>query len=405
MKLQKSKKAVKILSCVLALAMFCSIGAVAVETYDSGNASHGMVGANIYQFRSTLYADSGSKWRAATWVQAEGGKSVPAGYMKAKAMLYDAAGYLCRSTTLQTNAVEANYFFVATPAVKGTGEYISQGIISEYSAGVYTTVSVAEAVRGKTDVIKALETNLGTDGGYPVNAHGQTYGSALLRNAAGNTPDLIAAIGTNNVKGYVRMDELDPFTATPKEAVALAASAKSVVLPLYDLSGKVIGTFVQDVGVSSNSKEFKRLTFNAARTKAAAGSYPVLAQTVTLPKTAAELTVLAEKALTITPYARNSMGQTYGSDSLCGEVGYSPDLIRVTSTDTNLDGYVKRLDMNGGSARFSAKDAAGNRVVPVYDLNGKVIGEFKFETGGSSNDPKYDGMRVEEARKAAANGA
>lgn len=189
----------------------------------------------------------------------------------------------------------------------------------------------------------------------------------------------MAAIGTNNVKGYIRMDELDPYTATPAEAAALAASAQNSVLPLYDLNGKVIGTFVQDVGVSSNSKGFQDVTLAAARTKIAANSYTVPTQTAKLPKTGAELDALAKEALTITPYSRNSSGQTYGSGSAAGAIGYSPDLLAVMATNGEF-GYAKK-DEFYFAGEHSQKDPASS-AIPVYNLSGKVIGEFKFELGG-----------------------
>ncbi|WP_312281083.1 hypothetical protein [Oscillibacter sp.] len=168
------------------------------------------------------------------------------------------------------------------------------------------------------------------------------------------------------------------------------------MLPLYDLNGKVIGTFVQDVGVSSNSREFAKLTVDAAGAKVAAGAYLTPGQTAMLPKTDAELTALAEKAPTITPYSRNSKGQTYGSESMAGAVGYSPDLIAVLATN-ELSGYVKKNEFY--DARKHAQTDPSSRVIPVYDLNGKVVGEFKVEPGQGSNDPAFSGLSIEEAQK------
>ncbi len=312
--MKKSNVFARVLSCTLAIAALCSVSAFAAETYDSQLCSHGS-GEQMYDYYSSLYSSAGPKWRAATWVQAQNEKTVPAGYLKAKAFLYDAAGNLCKSTVMQTNTTAANYLVVVAPGLTGTGEYYSRGEVSLYLNSEYRAVTASTPADGETNVMKTLKTSLNKDGGYPVDALGQTYGSLLLSHVVGYKPDLVAAIGTNKVKGYVRMDELDPYTATPEETAALAASAKDSVLPLYDLSGKVIGTFVQDVGVSSNNKEFAKATFDAARKKVAEGSYTTPAQTAKLPKTDQESTALAQSALTITPYSRNSKGQTYGSDS------------------------------------------------------------------------------------------
>lgn len=389
----------RVLSCTLSIAALCSVSAFAAEKYDSQCSSLGS-GEQMYDYYSSLYPSAGPKWRAATWVQAQNGKTVPAGYLKAKAFLYDAAGSLCKSTVIQTNTTAANYLVVAAPGLTGSGEYYSRGEVSLYLDSEYTTVTASTPADGETDVMKTLKTTLDQDGGYPVNALGQTYGSLLLSHVVGYKPDLIAAVGTDNVKGYVRTDELDPYTATPAEAVALAASDS--VLPLYDRSGKVIGTFVQDAGVSSNSREFKGSTFDAARTKVAAGSYTTPAQTAKLPKTDQELTALAQSALTITPYSRNSKGQTYGSDSMAGAVGYSPELIAVMATN-GQSGYAKKTEFNFAS-QHAQQDPASS-VISVYDLDGKAVGEFKFGVGQSSNDPAFAGLSIEEAREKLAAGS
>ncbi len=398
--MKKADVFARVLSCALAAAALCSVAASAAETYDSQLSSLGS-GEQMYDYFSSLYSSAGSKWRAATWVQAQNGKTVPAGYLKAKAFLYDAAGSLCKSTVMKTNTTAANYLAVAAPGLTGAGEYYSRGEVGLYLNSEYTTVTASTPADGETDVMKTLKTTLDQDGSYPVNTLGQTYGSLLLSHVVGYKPDLIAAIGTNKVKGYVRTDELDPYTATPDEAVALAASAKDSVLPLYDLNGKVIGTFVQDVGVSSNSKEFAKETFDTARAQVAAGSYTTPAQTAKLPETEQELTALAQSALTITPYSRNSKGQTYGSDSMAGAVGYSPELIAVMATN-GTSGYAKKTEFYFASQH--AQQDPASRVISVYDLDGKVVGEFKLEVGQSSNDPAFAGLSIDEARKKLAAG-
>lgn len=400
MNMKASKMLVKILSCALSIAALCSVSAFAAETYDSQCASHGS-GEQMYDYYSSLYSSAGPKWRAATWVQAQNGKTVPAGYLKAQAFLYDATGSLCKSTVMQTNTTAANYLVVVAPGLNSAGEYYSRGEVSLYLNSEYTTVTAPTLADGETDVMKTIKATLDQDGSYPVNALGETYGSMLLSHVVGYKPDLIAAIGTNNVKGYVRTDELAPYTTTPDESVALAASVKDSVLPLYDLNGKVIGTFVQDAGVSSNSKAFKGSTFDAARTKVAAGSYITPAQTAKLPKTDQELAALAQSALAITPYSRNSKGLTYGSDSMARTVGYSPELIAVMATN-GTSGYAKKNEFYFTSQH--AQQDPASAVISVYDLDGKVVGEFKFEVGQSSNDPAFAGLSLEEVREKLAAG-
>ena len=52
---------------------------------------------------------------------------------------------------------------------------------------------------------------------YPTNAKGETYGSYLDRNTVGQAPDLIAAMGENGVKGYIRLNDIAPELFTLEE--------------------------------------------------------------------------------------------------------------------------------------------------------------------------------------------
>ena len=47
-----------------------------------------------------------------------------------------------------------------------------------------------------------------SDGSYPQNSEGMTYGSLALADVVGTEPELISAIGTQGESGYVRCDEL-----------------------------------------------------------------------------------------------------------------------------------------------------------------------------------------------------
>lgn len=91
--------------------------------------------------------------------------------------------------------------------------------------------------------------------GYPLNSHGQSYGSAADAPARGGEPDLIAAIASNGKRGYVkRIDMESPRPKNPEEAVALtkANEGKTKTVPVYDQEGQtVIGEFVMGGGTSS----------------------------------------------------------------------------------------------------------------------------------------------------------
>lgn len=80
---------------------------------------------------------------------------------------------------------------------------------------------------------------------YPVNANGQTYGSALAAVSPETEPDLIEAIAADGTEGYVRADDLTPpQPANPSEAARRNGAGKGRIIPLYAVDGKtVIGTF------------------------------------------------------------------------------------------------------------------------------------------------------------------
>lgn len=97
------------------------------------------------------------------------------------------------------------------------------------------------------------------------------------------------------------------------------------------------------------------------------------------------LQALAEQWLVDGNYPKNSKGETYGPDILEEILGYKPDLIAVTATN-GKEGYLRQTEMNEylnlppeelNKIEISGKPYA----LPVYDYEGNVIGEFKFENG------------------------
>lgn len=91
---------------------------------------------------------------------------------------------------------------------------------------------------------------------------------------------------------------------------------------------------------------------------------------------------LAEQWLVDGDYPKNSKGETYGPDSLELLLGYRPELIAATATN-DVDGYIRLTDMEEFERLliedFAAISASGKPyTVPVYDLEGNVIGEFEL---------------------------
>ena len=86
---------------------------------------------------------------------------------------------------------------------------------------------------------------------------------------------------------------------------------------------------------------------------------------------------LAEQWLVDGDYPKNSKGETYGPEILFDVVGHMPDLISTTATN-GRDGYLRNSELE---ALLSSFDEQGANKLPVYDLEGNVIGEFTFEDG------------------------
>lgn len=94
---------------------------------------------------------------------------------------------------------------------------------------------------------------------YEANARGLTFGSAAGASSPHNEPDLIEAIATNGVKGYVYKKELDAANGTaaaqrfktPSEALQwqLARGATSTMVAVFQSDGKtVVGEFTVTSG-------------------------------------------------------------------------------------------------------------------------------------------------------------
>ena len=89
---------------------------------------------------------------------------------------------------------------------------------------------------------------------------------------------------------------------------------------------------------------------------------------------------LAEQWLINGDYPKNIKGETYGPELLFDVVGYMPDLISTTASN-GQDGYLRNSELE----EFLASPDAQDNSLPVYDLNGNVIGEFVFENGPSAS--------------------
>ena len=85
--------------------------------------------------------------------------------------------------------------------------------------------------------------------GYAVNENGMTYGTMLQAEELGEEPDLILAVGENNVTGYVKSSDLVDDAANPEEALRQTLEiTEDYFIPLYASDGvTVIGRFRMSV--------------------------------------------------------------------------------------------------------------------------------------------------------------
>ena len=169
----------------------------------------------------------------------------------------------------------------------------------------------------------------------------------------GQAPDLIAAIGENGVKGYIRLNDIAPELFTLEEIRQYQAQVDAnPVIPLYDLNGKVIGSFVRGT------------------TQDLAAPDPVIAQKLE-EMTGGKSADFLPSAQTIPvkhDYPTTAKGETYGSYLDRNKYGYPPQLIAVIG-DNDQSGYVRLSD-------FRAANRPANVVWDVYDLKGNVIDTF-----------------------------
>ncbi len=123
-------------------------------------------------------------------------------------------------------------------------------------------------VEALSEVARKLADQQLVNGDYPRNSKGETYGSdSLLSGFVGCAPDLIAAVGEDNVEGYIReRDEPGYELQKARDIEGYMALRKAnpgpQPIPLYNSEGTVIGTFMcgggygpEDLGIEGMSIE------------------------------------------------------------------------------------------------------------------------------------------------------
>lgn len=103
---------------------------------------------------------------------------------------------------------------------------------------------------------------------------------------------------------------------------------------------------------------------------------------------AKQVSTLAESMLTEDgTYPVNTAGETYGSVLLADMVGEDPDLISATN-QKGVDGDIRVTDVPTINPAVST---AAVQMIPLYDMNGNVIGSFELDIPevDSTNTPNF----------------
>lgn len=106
-------------------------------------------------------------------------------------------------------------------------------------------------------------------------------------------------------------------------------------------------------------------------------------------------------------YPQNSKGETYGNDLMAQALGYAPDLVAAIGTE-GQSGYIREKDVPGADVSNPEeateymeymKTLPSTIMIPLYDQEGNVIGEFGVSNSCSGgNDKHFDSL--DEAREA-----
>ena len=236
----KTKSTKRLCGLVLAIATCFSLAiAASADTEYTGGAFNRTTGGYTYSAWSTLYVGNG--YRAGTFVQTANHQMAPAGNIKYQARLYGADGAQLTATDTLTNRTATDLVATTTRGWPTHNAYSRGWVAYKNASGNYESYNLlaTRTVETRSDNgidYDTLMKTLTANEQYPVNKNGESYGSALLSDVVGEEPDLIASIGVDGVKGYVRQDELHTEYNIPAN--------EEFPIPLYDVDGNVIGSFM-----------------------------------------------------------------------------------------------------------------------------------------------------------------
>lgn len=393
------KHAVRTVAAVLALAAALPLGAAATD-YDS-DPIYKTVRGQEYEIWSTLYQDTATSFRGATWVHTADNVTVPTSYMGVSSGLYSTGGAKYVEQGMVYNTSPASFQYRVTSSVRPTdGDIFCTGTVKLYNGTGYSTVSAPKTIvistsRTATVNVDAVLDNLAdltldADGNYPITAAGETYGSELLASRTGEAPDLILAVGENGAEGYIRADDLYPDVNTPAEAAQYMEDLAQYTegyreIPVYNLAGNEIDTFRVLVTDNEATPEIQATIDRLSAMEETSSTRSIWLASV-LQRSPDALDGLVNGG-----YPRNSRGETYGNEIMATVLGYDADLQAAIGTKGER-GYIRTSDIIGYDFQVNTLEDAARYMefmstqpsaylIPLYDKEGTVIGQFLY--GGS----------------------
>lgn len=400
----------RLISVLLITIMAYSMTAFAVAVpYESGHAEYEADGKkfNVY---SILYEDSTNRYRASAWAETKDSSYVPARYIGVDAWLCTPKNQVIDSSGYKYNT-SANYFqYAITPSNYEYKMVYASGEVDLYTGTehIYKPVPASPYVGGNYKSIDFIKAGLTAKGTFPVNECGETYGNVKAADIVGARPDLIAAVGNGGIEGYLRMSDMRPNITCDADIEAYYEKLRTDPdIPLYDVHGNVIGSFT-----ISGSEDIASEGATVEQVKSAIAADMDSPTKETIEEVKARLdkqSAAAKNSSTSTvvqsggflkdlnmeeglinqtfPVAKN--GMTYGTMAQSWITGEYPDLVSVVATN-DKSGWVKLEEFE--PIRYLVKKGASTeelnayidsvlymnetRLIPVYDLDMNVIGEF-----------------------------
>lgn len=197
-----------------------------------------------YNARSILYDDGGGTYRVGADIQTTNGAVMKRNSVGLMPQLISSRGDVIATAAGKLNNTEDSFLYYNPDRSYGASGAVAclawvsfdGGYRYDYRLHETNVAGYSRSADWEAQIAVLAETTLTEDGAYPVNAAGETYGSVLLADMAGQNPDLVSATNQKGVAGYIRIADVP--TIGPDVSVAAIQA-----IPLYDMNGNVIGSF------------------------------------------------------------------------------------------------------------------------------------------------------------------